>query len=84
MLRSAVSHPQADWTRHLAPLEFGYNISWHPSRKITPFKLDLGSHPRTPYSVMLQDTPDVASVIGLIHHLEILQNLPVPHLAKSR
>jgi hypothetical protein len=84
MLRSAVSHQQTDWIRHLAPLEFAYNNSWHPSRKLTPFELDLGFHPRTPYSVLLQDTPDVASVTDFAQHLETLQNLAIAHLEKAR
>lgn len=84
MLRSAVSHQQTDWTRHFAPLEFAYNNAWHPSTKMTPFELDLGYHPRTPYSVMLQDTPDVASVADFTQHIETLQNLATAHLEKAR
>jgi transposase InsO family protein len=84
MLRSAVSHKQTDWTKQLAPLEFAYNNSVHPSSKMTPFELDLGYHPRTPYSILRQDAPDVASVNDFIEHLDTLRNLAITSLEKAR
>lgn len=79
---SVMRRPQTDWTQHLAPLEFAYNTAWHPSTKMAPFGLDLGYHSGN--SMLLQDSPDVASVIEFTEHPEALQSITVAHIKSAR
>jgi hypothetical protein len=59
MLRSTISHEQSDWTDKLSALEFACNNSVHPSTGLMPFELDLGFHPKTPYSLLIDTEKDV-------------------------
>jgi len=74
MLRSCVGHQQSDWTDKLAALEFAYNNSVHPSTSLTPFELDLGLHPKTPYSLIIETAKDVDAVDDFAQRLENLQH----------
>jgi hypothetical protein len=84
MLRSTISHRQTDWTDKLAALDFAYNNSIHPSTSLTPFELDLGLHPRTPYSLVLDTQHEVQTVEDFLSHLEALQHQALEALEKAR
>lgn len=73
MLRSTISHSQDDWTDKLSAIEFAYNNSIHPSTSLTPIELDLGFHPKTPYSLLLEFEKEVGAVQDFIQNLGALQ-----------
>lgn len=84
MLRSSISHRQDNWTDKLAALEFAYNNSIHPSTSLTPFELDLGFHPKTPYSLLIEPERDVNAVEDFVQNLEALQHQAIEALQKAR
>ena len=84
MLRSTISPHQNDWTSKLSALEFAYNNSIHPSTGLTPFELDLGFHPKSPYSLLLEPERDVDSVEQFILNLESLQHQAIEALQRAR
>lgn len=84
MLRSSISHRQDAWTDKLAALEFAYNNSIHPSTGLTPFELDLGLHPKTPYSLLIDTEKDVEAVEDFVQNLEALQHQALEALQKAR
>jgi hypothetical protein len=73
MLRSVVIHKQSNWSEQLAAIEFAYSDSVHPSTQLSPFELELGYHPRTPYTYLLPDV-EVLSFSVFIDKLEYLPN----------
>jgi hypothetical protein len=83
MLRSCISHRQNDWTDKLAAIEFAYNNSIHPSTSLTPFELDLGFHPKTPYSLLIDGEKDVDAVESFIDNLEALQHQATEALQRT-
>jgi hypothetical protein len=84
MLRSTISHKQSDWTEKLSALEFAYNNSVHPSTSLTPFEHDLGHHPKTPYSLVVDTENDVGAVENLIEKLEALRRQALEALQRTR
>jgi hypothetical protein len=84
MLRSCVDHRQNDWTHHLAALEFAYNNSLQASTQLTPFELDLGYHPKAPFSFLTDDIPAVQTVEEFVEQLEALQHQAIDLLERSR
>ena len=84
MLRSTIDHHQANWSEKLSALEFAYNNSTHPSTGLTPFELDLGFHPKSPYSLLLGPEREVDSVEHFILNLESLQHQAIEALQKAR
>lgn len=84
MLRGSISHRQDDWTDKLAALAFAYNNSIHPSTSLTLFELDLGFHPKTPYSLLIEAKKDVNAVSDFIQNLEALQHQAIEALQKAR
>jgi hypothetical protein len=84
MLRSSISHRQDDWTDALGALEFAYNNSIHPSTSLSRFELDLGLHPKTPYSLLIEPEKDVEAVEDFIQNLEALQHQAMEALQKAR
>jgi hypothetical protein len=67
MLRSFVNHRQTNWSEQLAAIEFAYNNDVHSSTQLSPFELDLGYHPRTPYTCLFPEV-EVLSSSEFIHH----------------
>jgi hypothetical protein len=65
-------------------LEFAYNNSTHPSTSLTPFELDLGFHPKTPYSLLIDSQKDVDAVETFIQTLAALQHQAWKALQKAR
>ena len=53
MLRHFVSPTQDDWDKYLPIVEFAINGSKHESTRETPFFLNYGRHPHTPFTVLL-------------------------------
>lgn len=84
MLRSAIDHRQNDWTQHLAALKFAYNNSIHASTQLTPFELDIGYHPRTPYSFLSEDALAVKTVEDFVEDLEAPQHQAIDYLEHAR
>lgn len=84
MLRSCVDHRQNDWTHHLAALEFAYNNSIQASTQLTPFELDLGYHPKSPFSFLTDDLPAVNTVEEFVGQLEALQHQAIDFLERAR
>jgi hypothetical protein len=84
MLRSCVDHRQSDWTHHLAALEFAYNNSVQESTQLTSFKLDLGYHPKTPFSFLTDDLPAVNTVEEFVQQLEALLHHAMDYLEHAR
>jgi hypothetical protein len=80
----ASDHRQNDWTHHLAALEFAYDTSVHASTQLTPFDLDLGYHPRSPYSILLEDAPGVKTIEESIDDLDALQHQAIQLLEHAR
>ena len=78
MLRSCVD------THHLAALEFAYNNSIQASTQLTPFELDLGYHPKSPYSFLTDDMPAVKTVEEFVEDLEALQHQAIEFLEHAR
>ena len=84
MLRSCIDHKQHDWSDKLSALEFAYNNSVHPSTGMTPFELDLGLHPKSPYSLILDTQYEVQSVEDFLANMEALQHQAIEALEKAR
>ena len=51
MLRACVSPHHDDWDQHLVAIEFAYNNSIQASTGYTPFYLNYGRHPETPFDI---------------------------------
>ncbi|MBC9706353.1 MAG: chromo domain-containing protein [Enterococcus sp.] len=51
---------------------------------MTPFELDTGTHPRTPYPVYKADGPDVDSAATFIEQLNALHNFALEKLEMTR
>jgi transposase InsO family protein len=49
-LRHFTSANQDDWDEYLAPAEYAMNNAYHESIRTTPFMLNFGQHPRTPFT----------------------------------
>jgi hypothetical protein len=84
ILRSAGDHRQTDWTRHLAALEFGCSNAVPASTHLTPFELNLGYQPRTPYSFLTDDMLAVQTVNDIFEDLEAFQHLANIHIEHAR
>lgn len=84
MLRSCVDHRQSEWTHHLAALEFAYNNSVQEFTQLTSFELDLGYHPKTPFSFLTDDLPAVNTVEEFVEQLEALQHHAMDYLEHAR
>jgi transposase InsO family protein len=84
MLRTSIDYHQDKWTDKLSALEFAYNNSTHPSRGLTPFELDPGMHPKSPYSLLIEPERDVDSVEAFIQNLEALRHQAIEALQRAR
>lgn len=84
MLRSVVNHNQDNWKEQLAPIEFAYNNSVHPSTSRTPLEVDLGYHPRGIYSFLSDTTVEVQSTTDFIEALKSSQTIAQEYLEKAR
>jgi hypothetical protein len=62
ILRHFVGPSQSGWDSLLPCVEFAINSSWHESIQETPFVLNYGRHPRTPFSVQFT-AADLASSV---------------------
>lgn len=82
MLRSVVNYQQKNWTEQLAAIDFAYNNAVHPSTQLTPFELDIGLHPRTPYTCLFPEV-EVPSSSDFIDRLEALPNQALEYLEKT-
>lgn len=56
----------------------------HTSTQLTPFGVDLGCHPKTPYSFITEDTQVVKTVESLLDELEALQHQVDDYLEHAR
>lgn len=84
MLCSVVNYWQSNWTSHLAAYDFAYNNLTHPATGMTPFELDTGTHPRTPYPVYKADGPDVNNIATFIEQLNALHNFALEKVEMTR
>jgi hypothetical protein len=56
----------------------------HASTQLTPFELDLGNHPKTPYSYLSNDVLAPKTVEDFVDALEALQNQAIDYLERAR
>jgi hypothetical protein len=70
MLRGFVSTKQRDWSRVLSVVELAYNNSIQASTLHTPFFLNHGRHPRTPFSAAIAQFAPVPAVSAFVEGLQ--------------
>jgi RNase H-like domain found in reverse transcriptase/Reverse transcriptase (RNA-dependent DNA polymerase)/Integrase zinc binding domain/Chromo (CHRromatin Organisation MOdifier) domain/gag-polyprotein putative aspartyl protease len=72
MLRAFVGYKQNDWDKYLAAAEFAYNSAPNASTGMSPFKLNYGSEPLMP-TTLLKKPPD--KIPALTEFIEEINNL---------
>jgi hypothetical protein len=70
MLRGFVGPKQRDWSRFLGMAEFAYNNSKQASSQHSPFFLNHGRHPSTPFSNIVPNRAQVPAVTTFVEGLQ--------------
>ena len=75
MLRAYISPHHDDWDDHLTAVEFAYNNSVQASTGYTPFWLNYGRHPRTPFDIPVQPATKPADKDAAAFHKRLAADM---------
>jgi hypothetical protein len=87
-LRFYIDKYQTQWSKHLPALDFSHNTSYHSSIGMAPLKVALGSDPRDPLSLPLEQAQitdkNQKAALDLIEQTKAVQDLARENALKAQ